>query len=99
MKRFPARAFVALRDAAESATPPERQEAVQMLAQLDAPEAAAAIAAWMDRVEQDACPPELVLEVLEAASASADEALAARSREFQERRAAEGPLAAVHDVP
>jgi quinoprotein glucose dehydrogenase len=93
VKRFPTRAFVALRDAAESATPRERQEAVQMLAQLDAPEAAAAIVAWMDRVEQDQCPPELVLEVLEAATTSADEALASRSREFQERRAAEGPLA------
>jgi quinoprotein glucose dehydrogenase len=93
VERFPARAFAALREAAENGASLERQEAILMIAQLDDPEAAPAIAAWMDRVEQGQCPPDVVLEVLEVAAASQNEALAARSHEFQERRAAEGPLA------
>jgi quinoprotein glucose dehydrogenase len=93
VKRFPARAVAALSEAAESATTLERQEAIQILAQLAIPEARNAIAAWMDRVEQNSCPQELALDVLEAAAASGDDALVARQRKYQEQRLAEDPLA------
>ncbi len=92
-KRLPENAASILREASESATTPERQEAIGLLAGLDAPAASEAIADWMQRVEQGECPTELALEVLEAAGESGDDALVARQRAFQQRQAAAGPLA------
>ncbi len=93
VERFPARAVEALTSAAESASMPERQEALQILASIDAPAAHDAIARWLARVEQGDCPPELVLEVLEAAATSPDAAVVARQAAYKRKLAAEGPLA------
>lgn len=93
VKRVPTKAVAALREAAESATMLERQDAIQVLSQLATPEAQQEIAAWMDRVEQNTCPQELALDVLEAAAASRDDALVVRQRKFQDQQSAGGPLA------
>jgi quinoprotein glucose dehydrogenase len=93
VRRTPKRAAAVLREAVETATLPERQEAIQLLAELKTPEATRAIAAWMDRVERGACPPELMLDALDAAAASRNPELVARSAAYLERRAAEGPVA------
>jgi quinoprotein glucose dehydrogenase len=73
---------------------PERQAAINMLAQLDLPAARQAISDWFNRVENGKCPPELQLDVLEAAAQSTDAALAERQKKYAEHIAAEGPLAA-----
>lgn len=91
VRRFPDRAIEALRSAADSATIPERQEALQMLGRLDAPAAREAIEGWMSRVESGDCPPELVLEVLEAAAASREPALIAQQVDYKKQQAAAGP--------
>jgi quinoprotein glucose dehydrogenase len=93
VRRFPERAVEALRAALESSTIPEQQEALAMLGRSDAPEAREAIGAWMTRVEQGACPPELVLDVLETAAAADDAELVARQAEYRQQQAAAGPAA------
>jgi quinoprotein glucose dehydrogenase len=94
VERFPTRAIEPLREAAESATMPERQAAIDMLAGLDAPAAREAIGQWLGRVEDNTCPPELALNVLEAAAMSPVAAIVERHREYVARQAAAGPMAA-----
>jgi quinoprotein glucose dehydrogenase len=94
VQRFPARAVKPLRTAAESATMPERQTAIDLLATIDRPEAAEVVAHWMERVSKGDCPPELVLNVLEAAAKSKDPRLVAAQKTYSEKLAAAGPVAA-----
>jgi quinoprotein glucose dehydrogenase len=94
VERFPVQAVKPLREATESATMPERQAAIDMLAELDAPAARQVIAHWMSHVEENTCPPELALNVLEAAAKSSDPAIVERHKKYVERQAAAGPMAA-----
>jgi quinoprotein glucose dehydrogenase len=94
VERFPEHAVEPLREAAESATMPERQAAIDMIAGLDAAAAREAIGQWLIRVEDNTCPPELALNVLEAAAKSPDATIVERHKKYVERQAAAGPMAA-----
>ncbi|BBO31177.1 PVC-type heme-binding CxxCH protein [Lacipirellula parvula] len=87
-KRFPAKAVGHLKQTAEQAKTAERQAALETLAKIDLPEARDVIAAWMTRVEDGSCPPELLLEVLDGAKASSDKSLVERAERFAAKQAA-----------
>ncbi|RIK82527.1 MAG: hypothetical protein DCC67_07055, partial [Planctomycetota bacterium] len=93
VERQPEQAVVALREAAESGATSERQAAIDMLAKVPLPAARAAIDGWLRRVEEGSCPPELQLEVLEAAGNSSDSEVVRRQEAYRERLAANGPAA------
>ena len=93
VERFPERAIEPLREAVDSATMRERQAALGMLAKLDAPEAREIVAHWLDRLEQGDCPPEMQLEVLDAASQSSDPRIVERHKAYVGRIAGDDPLA------
>jgi quinoprotein glucose dehydrogenase len=94
IERFPERAVEMLAAAIETATTSERQIALMMLAGIKVDAAREVISAWFDRLEQGDCPPELQLEVLEAAVQSGDPALASRHKQFLDRLISSKPLGA-----
>jgi quinoprotein glucose dehydrogenase len=91
VQRFPERAVACLREALDTASPPEQQAALAALVAVGSTEARELIAAWFDRVEDGSCPPHLALDVLEAASACGDDALAERVKARADRLAGQAP--------
>ena len=67
VKRDPASAVATLADALKTGETLERQEAVAALAKLRSEEADAVLKTWLDRLVEGAAPPEIALELLEAA--------------------------------
>jgi quinoprotein glucose dehydrogenase len=94
VRRFPERAIAVLSEAAESGSTAERQAAIDLLAHIDHPTAKSLIGQWLKRVEDGSCPPEVVLEVAEAASHSSLAEVAARQEARSAKLASAGPLAA-----
>jgi quinoprotein glucose dehydrogenase len=93
IQRFPDRAVEQLSQAVDSATMSERQAALTMLAKLDDPGAREVVGDWFTRLEQGGCPPQLQLEVLDAASQSTDSEVQQRYKTYIERNASDDPLA------
>nr|MBA3480994.1 HEAT repeat domain-containing protein [Pirellulales bacterium] len=93
IQRFPHRAVETLREVVESATMSERQAALIMLAKLDAPGAREVVGDWFARLEKGDCPPQLQLEVLDAASQSTDPEVLQRHKTYVGRNATGDPLA------
>jgi quinoprotein glucose dehydrogenase len=93
VQRLPARAVEPLCAAAESGTIAERQTALDLLATIDRPEAAAVVTDWMERVTKGNCPPELVLNVIEAAARSKNPKLVTAQKAYSDKLAAAGPVA------
>jgi quinoprotein glucose dehydrogenase len=91
-ERFPNDVVDHLADAAANGTTTERQAAIDTLAGLGSPKAAAAIRDWMAQLETGQCPPELQLEVQEAAAKSNDAALRERHKKFADKLAAAAVL-------
>jgi quinoprotein glucose dehydrogenase len=89
-ERFPERAVAEAIKVAEFGAPSERQAAIMTLSKLDAPAAREALRLWLDRLEGGECPPEVQLEVLEAALQSSDPALIDRAKVYQEQLSAAG---------
>ena len=69
VKRDPAAAVSTLADALESGETLERQEAVAALAKLRSDEADAVLKTWLEKLVNGEAPPEIALELLEAAEA------------------------------
>lgn len=88
--RFPAEVVERLRDTIESGTAREKQSAIDTLAGLKSPAAEKVISVWMDRLEQGKCPPELAVEVLDAAGKSPDASLAERQKKYAAKLAEPG---------
>ena len=93
IERFPDRAVETLSEVIDSATMSERQAALTMLANLDAPAARDVVGNWFTRLEKGDCPPQLQLEVLDAASQSTDAEVLQRHKAYVERNANGEPLA------
>ena len=91
-ERFPSQVFEQLTSALETGTTHERQAAVDTLATLNSEAASAKIRDLFEQLEKGDCPPELQVEVLEAASKSKDEKVADREKRFLEKKVADGPL-------
>ena len=72
VRRDPAGAVESLAAALETGEPVERQQAVATLARLATPEADAALKPYLDRLGAGEAPPEITLELLEAAANRAD---------------------------
>jgi quinoprotein glucose dehydrogenase len=89
-RRFPDRAVAEAIKVAESGATMERQAAIVTLAKLDAPAAREAIRQWVERLERGQCPPEIQLEVIEAASQSGDTALVEQIKAYQAELSAGG---------
>jgi quinoprotein glucose dehydrogenase len=68
----------------------ERQEAIDLLAGLTDSASRKLISDWMGRVESNQCPPEIQIEVLEAAAKSSDASLVKRQKSFVDKLAREG---------
>ena len=94
--RFPEKAVTTLSEVAEKGETRERQAALGLLAKINLPSAQQALAAWLDRAEQGACPPELLLEVLEATRGSNDKSLAERCQKLMDQHAASSELAQLY---
>ncbi len=75
VKRDPASAVATLSDALETGASLERQAAVAALAGLNSGEADAVVKVWLDRLMDGESPPEITLELLEAASTRKDGSL------------------------
>lgn len=97
-ERFPQQAIAPLREVADddAADMRERQAAMTMLGKIALPAAQESIAAWLTRAEQGDCPPELLLEVLEAAQAANEPSLTARRQALLDKLAASDDPAAIH---
>jgi quinoprotein glucose dehydrogenase len=91
-QRFPDQAVPELMNAVESGVTRERQTAITMLSQLRAPAAQLAVREWLERLESGASPPELQLEILDAALQSKDPGLIERAKRFQEQLAGKEAL-------
>jgi quinoprotein glucose dehydrogenase len=91
-KRFPEQVVGRLSETMKSGTIAERQAAIDTLSSLSTPEAREALRDWMGRLENGDCPPELQIEVLEAAGKSADPALALRQKRFVDKLTKAGRL-------
>jgi quinoprotein glucose dehydrogenase len=89
--RFPAEAVEALREAADTGSTAERQQAIELLGTLADPRAAELLAQWLDRIAAGQCPPELTLDIMTAASAK--ESLKVRASVFAAEQGSRGPLA------
>jgi quinoprotein glucose dehydrogenase len=74
----------------------ERQLALAMMAGIHSLAAHAELEHWLTRAEQGDCPPELLLEVLEAAAASAEPAAVARRQAIVDKLAANDIPAEIH---
>ncbi|HEX6962989.1 MAG TPA: HEAT repeat domain-containing protein, partial [Lacipirellula sp.] len=93
LQRFPDQAVGRVIEVAESGACHEQQAAILMLSKLDSPEAQNALRKWLDLLEGGKCPPELLIEVIEAGAGSTDPEIAARAKSYQERLlASEEPL-------
>ncbi len=90
--RFPTQVVERLRDTLNTGTMPERQAAMDMLAGLASPAAREVVGHWMERLESGKCPPELQIEVLEAAGKSTDAKLVERKKRFTEQLASASPV-------
>lgn len=90
--RFPGQVVKRLSETIDSGTMPERQAAIDTLGGLKDPEAHNVVEQWMERLENGKCPPELQIEVLEAAGKSPDAALVERQKHFVDKLASVGPL-------
>lgn len=88
--RFPGEVVERLRDTIESGTTREKQSAIDTLAGLKSPAAETVISAWMERLEQGKCPPELAVEVLDAAGKSPDKSLVERQKKYAAKLAEPG---------
>lgn len=94
--RFPENAVATLSEVAEKGEIRERQAALGLLAKINLASAQQTLAAWLDRAEQGDCPPELLLEVLEATRGSNDKSLAERCQKLTEQHAASSELAELY---
>jgi len=88
--RFPTEVVDRLSETVESGTTRERQAAIDTLAGLKIPAAEKVVAAWMNRLEQGQCPPELAVEVLDAAGKSPDAAVVEQQKQFTAKLAEPG---------
>src|SRR5262249_40231805 len=80
--RFPAEVVASLSDTLNSGTVHERQEAMGLLASLRNPAASEIVREWIGKLESRRCPPELQIEVLDAAAKSSDASLVERQKKF-----------------
>lgn len=94
--RFPDKSVTTLSQIADEGETRERQASLGLLAKINQRSAQEALAAWLDRAEQGACPPELLLEVLEATRGSDNKSLAERCRKLTDRQAASSELAEMY---
>jgi quinoprotein glucose dehydrogenase len=94
--RFPEQAVTTLSQVADEGETRERQAALGLLAKINLGSAQETLAAWLERAEQGTCPPELLLEVLEATRGSKDQSLAERCRKLTDRHAASSELAEMY---
>lgn len=90
--RFPAEVVERLRDTIDSGTVREKQSAIDTLAGLKSAEAGKIVGTWMGRLEEGKCPPEIAIEILEAAGKSPDGSLVERQKKFAEKLAATGAM-------
>jgi quinoprotein glucose dehydrogenase len=90
--RFPSQVVEQLTSTLEMGTTHERQAAIDALATLNTEAANAQIRGFFEQLEKGNCPPELQVEVLEAAGKSKDEKLVEREKQFIEKKASNGPL-------
>ncbi|WP_422652916.1 PVC-type heme-binding CxxCH protein [Alienimonas chondri] len=86
VKRDPDSAVETLSDALETGAPLERQAAVTALAGLGSNEADAVIKVWLEKLMAGESPPEITLELLEAASTRKDGALGEYLAMYEENR-------------
>ena len=86
VRRDPAGAVGSLSEALETGETLERQAAVAALAGLRSPEADAALKVWLDRLIADDAPPEIALELLEAAGTRDDGGLGKYLSMYEDRR-------------
>jgi quinoprotein glucose dehydrogenase len=91
--RRPEGATTMLETALEQGSVPERQAAFDILARLKRPETDAELAKWLDRLLKGDVPPEVRLDLLEAATARGVKELTAKVDAFEQSRAANDPLA------
>jgi quinoprotein glucose dehydrogenase len=95
--RFPEEVVDNLTHVLDSGTVQEKQSALDTLAGLDQPAATAAICDWFVRLERGDCPPELALEVREAAAKSKDPQLIEREKSLAAKLLASGPVTKYSD--
>jgi quinoprotein glucose dehydrogenase len=95
--RFPTQVVERLSDTINSGTIEERQAAIDTLAGIKNSAAIDALRDWMGRLENGTCPPELEVEVLDAAAKSTDPALVARQKQFVDKLARKGRVSQYSD--
>jgi quinoprotein glucose dehydrogenase len=88
--RFPDQAVGHLSDTIDSGTTQEQQSAIDTLAGMRVPAAREIVSGWMKRLEDGNCPPELTVEILDAAVKSADSALIERQKQYVAKLASDG---------
>lgn len=91
-ERFPHEVIGQLKDALHHGATAERQSAIDTLASLGTPVAKEVLAEWLQRLENDDCPPELQIELLDAAEKSKDSAFLAQRDRINKRMVGQGPL-------
>lgn len=91
-ERFPHEVIGQLKDALAHGAIAERQSAIDTLAGLGTPAAKVVLAEWLQRLENGDCPPELQIELLDAAEKSKDSAFLAQRDRINKRLAGQGPL-------
>ncbi len=91
-ERFPSQVFEQLTSTLETGTTHERQAAIDTLATLKSEAASAKIHDLFVQLAKGDCPPEIQVEVLEAATKSKDNGVAALEKRFLEKKLADGPL-------
>lgn len=91
-ERFPQEVIGQLKDALDHGAIAERQSAIVTLAELGTPAAKKVLAEWLQRLENDDCPPELQIELLDAAEKSKNAAFLAQRDRINQRLARQGPL-------
>jgi quinoprotein glucose dehydrogenase len=92
-KKEPAEAVRILNDVADNGAMVERQGAFGLLATLKAPEADAVLSQWLDRLLDKKTPPEIRLDILEAAGRSKGPEVDRRLKQFEEARSKTDHLA------
>jgi quinoprotein glucose dehydrogenase len=88
--KFPAQVVDRLSDTVNAGTVEERQSALDTLASIKTSASIDVIRDWMGRLENGTCPPELQVEVLDAAAHSTDSALVERQKQFADKLASKG---------
>lgn len=89
-ERFPKQAVPILTEALKNGTMREQQAAIDTLAGLAIPAAEGVIQEFVGQLENGACPPELQVEVLEAAGKSKNAALVERQKHLVDKLASGG---------